>query len=180
VLANDVLHLEFRWNNASQMADVQKTLLAADIAQGFALVNLPIDDLTGLEVADLQARAQVVDVSRNASAWSDWSASWTLDTLAPVAPAIGAVATDDRMSAVERDSLTPVSVTGLQAGTVVESWIEGVDAATSQTVRRDVTVSGGQISAVDLEQALNGFADGTWSLHVRQTDAACAAPKAPW
>ena len=172
VLANDVLHLEFRWNNASQTAVVQKTLLAADIAQGFALVNLPIDDLTGLEVADLQARAQVVDVSRNASAWSDWSASWTLDTLAPVAPVIGAVATDDRMSAVERDSLTPVSVTGLQAGTVVESWIEGVDAATSQTVRRDVTVSGGQISAVDLEQALNGFADGTWSLHVRQTDVA--------
>ncbi len=172
VLANDKLVIALRWASGAQTASVDRTLLQADIDAGFALVALPAGSMSGVEANDFQIRAQVQDVAGNTSAWSSWSASWTLDTLPPTTPVIGQVAGDDRMSASERLNLSAVNVTGLVSGNTVMAWIEGIDVVTQQPVQRSVNVVAGQISVSELNAALTGLSDGNWTLKVHQTDAA--------
>lgn len=173
VLANDKLEVEFSWTaGGAQTFTTQTTLLASDVTNGFAVLSLPVQALSGLQgVTDLSAKARVVDVAGNASDWSAPTGSWDLDTLAPGAPVIPAVATDNRMSASERAALSDITLTGLEAGAAVEAWIEGLD-NTQTLVTRTLALSNGTVSASTLGTALTGLADGTWTLKARQTDAA--------
>ncbi|PUE07619.1 type I secretion C-terminal target domain-containing protein [Limnohabitans sp. T6-20] len=173
VLANDQLEVQFSWTaGGAQTYTSQTTLLASDVANGFAVLSLPVQALSGLQgVTDLSAQARVVDVAGNASGWSAPTGSWDLDTLAPAAPSIPAVATDNRMSASERAALSDITLTGLEAGASVEAWIEGLD-STQTLVTRTLTLSNGTVSAAALNTALTGLADGTWTLKTRQTDTA--------
>lgn len=170
VLANDTLEVKFSWN-VSQSTTVQKTLLASEVSNGYAWVMLPAA-LAAQQATDLQAQARVVDVARNASAWSAATTAWSIDTLAPSAPVIATIAGDDRMNLQERTNLGVVAISGLEVGATVEAWVEGFDASTLLNVRRDVTVASGAVSALQLSSALGGLADGTWVLRVRQTDTA--------
>ena len=173
VLANDKLEVQFSWTAGSvQTFSTQTTLLASDVTNGFAVLTLPVQALSGLQgVTDLSARARVVDVAGNESGWSAATGAWALDTLAPAAPGIPAVATDNRMSATERQALSDITLSGLEVGASVEAWIEGLD-STQSPVTRALALNNGTIAAATLQTALTGLADGTWTLKARQTDAA--------
>lgn len=173
VLANDKLEVQFSWTAGGvQTFSMQTTLLASDVTNGFAVLTLPMQALSGLQgVTDLSARARVVDVAGNESGWSAATGAWALDTLAPAAPGIPAVATDNRMSATERQALSDITLSGLEVGASVEAWIEGLD-STQSPVTRALALNNGTIAAATLQTALTGLADGTWTLKARQTDAA--------
>ncbi len=115
---------------------------------------------------------RVQDAAGNTSAYSA-ERLLQVDTQAPGALALDAWMSDNRINASEAPSLSALSGTQAATGASIEGrWVQGAQAYSLAT--GDVTLLGNgawQINAAALQSRIDGFADGAFSLEVRQIDA---------
>ena len=172
-LANDALAgdaVELVWTAGNNVSQLNKHLSSADVSARF--VNISVSaSVIGQYDGAVTLKARMVDASGNSSSFSA-DVNVQVDTIAPATMQFNNWMTDNKVNAIEANSITALGGRGLEVGATTTATLHQGATTIPLIVTAGASLGDWAISQAQLSTAIGSLTDGAFSITVGQTDAA--------